>query len=129
MSSLKDRLIEVVEWPLKYPHFFEKAGVTPPKGILLVGPPGCGENLDCQGDRHGESCEFHLRQGAGPDVEVVGESEKGVREIFHKAKQAAPCIIFFDEIDALVPTRSSGSSDSHVSERNPEPVPGRVRRH
>jgi transitional endoplasmic reticulum ATPase len=117
MSSLKERLIEAVEWPLKYPHFFEKAGVTPPKGILLVGPPGCGKTLIAKAIATESHVNFISVKGPALMSKWVGESEKGVREIFHKAKQAAPCIIFFDEIDALVPTRSSGSSDSHVSER------------
>jgi len=117
MSSLKDRLIEAVEWPLKYPHFFEKAGVTPPKGILLVGPPGCGKTMIAKAIATESHVNFISVKGPALMSKWVGESEKGVREIFHKAKQAAPCIIFFDEIDALVPTRSSGSSDSHVSER------------
>jgi transitional endoplasmic reticulum ATPase len=117
MSSLKERLIEAVEWPLKYPHFFEKAGVTPPKGILLVGPPGCGKTMMAKAIATESQVNFISVKGPALMSKWVGESEKGVREIFHKARQAAPCIIFFDEIDALVPTRSAGSSDSHVSER------------
>ena len=117
LASLKERLIEAVEWPLKYPHLFEKGGVTPPKGILLVGPPGCGKTMLAKAIATESHVNFISVKGPALMSKWVGESEKGVREIFHKAKQAAPCIIFFDEIDALVPTRSSGSSDSHVSER------------
>ena len=117
MSSLKERLIEAVEWPLKYPHLFEKGGVTPPKGILLVGPPGCGKTMMAKAIATESQVNFISVKGPALMSKWVGESEKGVREIFHKARQAAPCIIFFDEIDALVPTRSAGSSDSHVSER------------
>ncbi len=117
LASLKDRLIEAVEWPLKYPHLFEKGGVTPPKGILLVGPPGCGKTMLAKAIATESHVNFISVKGPALMSKWVGDSEKGVREIFHKAKQAAPCIIFFDEIDALVPTRSAGSSDSHVSER------------
>jgi len=117
LASLKERLIEAVEWPLKYPHLFEKGGVTPPKGILLVGPPGCGKTMMAKAIATESQVNFISVKGPALMSKWVGESEKGVREIFHKARQAAPCIIFFDEIDALVPTRSAGSSDSHVSER------------
>jgi len=117
LASLKERLIEAVEWPLKYPHLFEKGGVTPPKGILLVGPPGCGKTMMAKAIATETQVNFISVKGPALMSKWVGESEKGVREIFHKARQAAPCIIFFDEIDALVPTRSAGSADSHVSER------------
>ncbi len=117
LASLKQRLVEAVEWPLKYPHFFEKGGVTPPKGILLVGPPGCGKTMLAKAIATESQVNFISVKGPALMSKWVGESEKGIREIFHKARQAAPCIIFFDEIDALVATRSSGTSDSHVSER------------
>jgi len=117
LASLKERLIEAVEWPLKYPHLFERGGVTPPKGILLVGPPGCGKTMMAKTIATESHVNFISVKGPALMSKWVGESEKGVREIFHKARQAAPCIIFFDEIDALVPTRSAGSADSHVSER------------
>ena len=117
LSSLKERLTEAVEWPLKYPHLFEKGGVTPPKGILLVGPPGCGKTLIAKAIATESQTNFISVKGPALMSKWVGESEKGIREIFRKAKQAAPCIIFFDEIDALVPTRSAGAADSHVSER------------
>jgi len=117
LSSLKQRLVEAVEWPLKYPELFEKGGVTPPKGILLVGPPGCGKTLMAKAIATESQTNFISVKGPALMSKWVGESEKGIREIFRKARQAAPCIIFFDEIDALVATRSSGSADSHVSER------------
>lgn len=116
-AALKTRLVEAVEWPLRYPQLFEKGGVTPPKGILLVGPPGCGKTLIAKAVATESQTNFISVKGPALMSKWVGESEKGMREIFQKARQAAPCIVFFDEIDALVPTRSAGSSDSHVSER------------
>jgi len=91
--------------------------VTPPKGILLVGPPGCGKTLIAKAVATESQSNFISVKGPALMSKWVGESEKGMREIFQKARQAAPCIVFFDEIDALVPTRNAGSSDSHVSER------------
>jgi transitional endoplasmic reticulum ATPase len=117
LAALKQRLVEAVEWPLKYPALFEQGGVAPPKGILLVGPPGCGKTLMAKAIATESQANFISVKGPALMSKWVGESEKGIREIFHKARQAAPCIIFFDEIDALVATRSSGTTDSHVSER------------
>lgn len=117
LSDIKERLIEAVEWPLKYPHLFERAGVKPPKGILLNGPPGCGKTLIAKAVANESKVNFISIKGPAVLSKYVGESERAVREVFHKGRQAAPCIIFFDEIDALVPVRSGDSSDSHVSER------------
>jgi len=117
LASLKERLVEAVEWPLKYSHIFDKVGISPPKGILLTGPPGCGKTLLAKAIATESHTNFISMKGPALLSKYVGESEKGVREVFHKARQAAPCIIFFDEIDALVPTRSAGTADSHVSER------------
>jgi transitional endoplasmic reticulum ATPase len=117
LAKLKEQLMEAVEWPLKYPHLFEEAGISPPKGILLAGPPGCGKTMIAKAIATESQVNFISVKGPALMSKYVGESEKGVREIFHKARQASPCIIFFDEIDALVPTRSAGTSDSHVSER------------
>ena len=115
-SNLKERLIEAVEWPLKYPEIFTQAGVKPPKGILLSGPPGCGKTLVAKAIANESRVNFISVKGPALISKYVGESEKGVREVFKKARQASPCIIFFDEIDALVP-RGGTASDSHVSER------------
>ncbi|AFM27551.1 CDC48 family AAA ATPase [Desulfomonile tiedjei] len=116
-AGLKTRLIESVEWPLQYPHIFERAGTKPPRGILLGGPPGCGKTLLAKAIANESKVNFISVKGPALLSKYVGESEQAVREVFRKAKQASPCIVFFDEIDALVPVRSSGSSDSHVGER------------
>ena len=116
-SELKSRLIEAVEWPLKFPEVFIDAGAKPPKGILLAGPPGCGKTLLAKAIANESKVNFISVKGPSLLSKYVGESEQGVREVFRKARQASPCIMFFDEIDALVPARGGGSSDAHVSER------------
>jgi transitional endoplasmic reticulum ATPase len=117
LESLKEELHEAVEWPLKHKEAFEHTDVTPPKGVLLHGPPGTGKTLIAKAVAHNTESNFISIKGPELLSKWVGESEKGVREVFRKARQASPCIIFLDEIDALVPSRSSGSSDSHVTER------------
>jgi len=116
LDEVKRRLIESVEWPLKYAEVFGRAGVRPPKGILLSGPPGCGKTLLAKAVASQTQVNFISVKGPSLLSKYVGESERGVREVFRKAKQAAPCIVFIDEIDALVPTRGGGD-DSHVTER------------
>jgi transitional endoplasmic reticulum ATPase len=115
LESLKEELREAVEWPLKHKEAFQYVNVSPPKGILLHGPPGTGKTLIAKA--LAKMTESNFISVKGPELlsKWVGESEKGVREIFRKARQASPCIIFFDEIDALVPTRS-GADSSHVTE-------------
>ncbi len=117
LADVKQRLIEAVEWPLKYRALFDRAGIAPPKGILLSGPPGCGKTLLVKAVANETEVNFISVKGPELLSKYVGESERAVREVFRKAKQAAPCIVFFDEIDALVPVRSSGGSDSRVGER------------
>jgi transitional endoplasmic reticulum ATPase len=117
MGRTRERLTEAVEWPLQYPDLFRQAGVRPPKGILIYGPPGCGKTLLAKAVATESGINFISVKGPALLSKYVGESEKGVREVFRKARLAAPCIIFFDEIDALVPTRGGGDSDSHVAER------------
>jgi transitional endoplasmic reticulum ATPase len=117
LKQAKELLVEAVEWPLKYANLFEKAGIRPPKGVLLSGPPGCGKTLLAKAIATESNVNFISVKGPALLSKYVGESERGVREVFRKARQAAPCIIFFDEIDALLPSRSAGSTDSHVSER------------
>jgi len=116
LDKLKEELREAIEWPLKHKEAFEYAKVKPPKGVLLHGPPGTGKTLIAKAVA--KTTESNFISIKGPELlsKWVGESEKGVREIFRKARMAAPCIIFFDEIDALVPKRGSGGSDSHVTE-------------
>jgi transitional endoplasmic reticulum ATPase len=117
LTQAKQRLIEAVEWPLQYAELFAEAGIRPPKGILLTGPPGCGKTMLAKAIATESGVNFISVKGPALLSKYVGESERGVRDMFRKAKQAAPCIIFFDEIDALVPARDSGGSDAHVAER------------
>ena len=116
LDKLKDELREAIEWPLKHKEAFEYAHVKPPKGVLLYGPPGTGKTLIAKAVATTTESNFISIKGPELLSKWVGESEKGVREIFRKARMAAPCIIFFDEIDALVPKRGIGGSDSHVTE-------------
>lgn len=117
LQAVKQQLIEAVEWPLKHAEVFARAGIKPPKGILLSGSPGCGKTLLAKAIANESEVNFISVKGPALLSKYVGESEKGVREVFKKAKQAAPCIVFFDEIDSLLPVRGSGGSDSHVGER------------
>ena len=116
LDELKEELREAVEWPIKHKEAFDYVDVETPKGILLYGPPGTGKTLIAKA--LAKMTESNFISIKGPELlsKWVGESEKGVREIFRKARQAAPCIIFLDEVDALVPRRGSGGSESHVTE-------------
>jgi transitional endoplasmic reticulum ATPase len=116
LEAVKQELKEAVEWPLKYPVVFEKLQTKPPKGILLFGPPGTGKTLLAKAVANESECNFISVKGPELLSKWVGESEKGVREIFRKARQAAPSIIFFDEVDALVPKRGTYMGSSHVTE-------------
>ena len=117
VKDVKQELQEAVEWPLKYQGLFVHSDATPPKGILMYGPPGTGKTLMAKAAAHESEANFISIKGPELLSKWVGESEKGVREVFRKARQAAPCIVFFDEIDAIAPTRGSHGSDSHVTER------------
>ena len=116
LDNVKQELIEAVEWPLKHPESFKRLGVRPPRGILLYGAPGTGKTLLAKAVANESEANFILVKGPELLSKWVGESEKAVREVFKKARQVSPCIIFFDELDALAPKRGL-SSDSHVSER------------
>ena len=117
LSSIKQELQEAVEWPLKYNQIFTYSDATPPKGILLYGPPGTGKTLMAKAAANESEANFISIKGPELLSKWVGESEKGIREIFRKARQAAPCIIFFDEMDAITPARGGSFGDSHVTER------------
>ena len=117
LEDVKEELREAVEWPLKYPDLFAQLNATPPKGLLLYGPPGTGKTLLAKAVAHESESNFISVKGPELLNKFVGESEKAVREVFRKARQASPCIIFFDEIDSVAPTRGSSVGDSHVTER------------
>ena len=116
LEHAKQELMEAVEWPLKYPEVFKAANIKPPRGILLFGPPGTGKTLLAKAVANESNANFISVKGPELLSKWVGESEKHVREMFRKARQVAPCVIFFDEIDSLAPRRG-GIGDSHVTER------------
>jgi transitional endoplasmic reticulum ATPase len=116
LEEIKQKLVEAVVWPLKYADLFQQAKTKPAKGILLSGPPGTGKTLVAKALANESEVNFISVKGPEIMSKYIGESEKGVREVFHKAKQASPCIIFFDEFDSLVPERGL-SGDSQVAER------------
>ena len=116
LGNVKQELIEAVEWPLNRPEAFIRLGVKPPKGILLYGAPGTGKTMLAKAVANESQANFILVKGPELLSKWVGESEKAVREIFKKARQVSPCIIFFDELDSLAPKRGMGS-ENHVSER------------
>ena len=116
LEDVKQELKEAVEWPIKYPDSFKRLGVRAPRGILLYGAPGTGKTLLAKAVAKESEANFILVKGPELLSKWVGESEKAVREIFKKARQTSPTIIFFDEVDSLVPRRGA-SFDSHVTER------------
>ncbi|MFH1287499.1 MAG: CDC48 family AAA ATPase [bacterium] len=116
LEDIKEELKEAIEWPLKYSDVFKKAGTNPPKGILLYGPPGTGKTLLVKAAATESGVNFISIKGPSLVSKYIGESERAIREVFKTAKQASPCILFFDEIDAVVPKRGS-SGDSNVIER------------
>ncbi len=116
LAKLKQQLIEAVEWPLIHPKIFKHMGIKPPKGILLYGPPGCGKTMLGRAIASETNANFISIKGPELLSKWVGESEKAMREVFRKAKTASPCVIFFDELDSIAPSRGRYSSDSGVSE-------------
>ncbi|MDP2168689.1 MAG: CDC48 family AAA ATPase [Thermodesulfovibrionales bacterium] len=117
LEDIRRELKEAVEWPLKYPEMFKTVGTTPPKGIMLYGVPGTGKTLIAKAVANESGVNFIAVKGPSLISKYIGESERAIREIFRKAKQASPAILFFDEIDSLVPRRESGITDAHVTER------------
>ncbi|MGC9778450.1 MAG: CDC48 family AAA ATPase [Candidatus Heimdallarchaeota archaeon] len=116
LDSAIQELREAIEWPLKYPEVFEEAGIDPPKGILIYGPPGTGKTLLAKAVASESEANFISIKGPEVMSKWVGESEKAIRELFRKARQASPCIIFMDEVESITPTRG-GANDSNVTER------------
>ncbi len=116
LEHAKQELREAVEWPLKYPELFKTVNIKPPKGILLYGPPGTGKTLLAKAVANEANANFISVKGPELLSKWFGESEKHVRDMFRKARQVAPCIIFFDEIDALAPRRGA-LGDTHATER------------
>ena len=117
LENIKQELKEAVEWPLKHPETFQRLGIRPPKGTLLYGIPGTGKTLLAKAVASESEANFISIKGPELLSKWVGESEKGVREVFRKAKQAAPTVIFFDEIDAIAGARSGNDTDSGVTKR------------
>jgi len=117
LEEVKQELREAVEWPIKNPEVFSRMGIRAPKGILLFGPPGCGKTLLARAVATESEANFITIKGPEVFSKWVGESEKAIREVFRKARMAAPAVIFFDEFDSLVPRRGMGYADSGVSER------------
>lgn len=116
LEEVKQVLIETIEWPFKYPELFTHAGTSPPKGVLLTGAPGTGKTLLAKAVASQSRVNFISVKGPALLSKWVGESEKGIREVFKKAKQASPCIVFFDELDSLIPIRGA-RGDSQVTDR------------
>lgn len=116
LDSAKKELVKAVEWPLRYPEAFDAFNTKPPKGLLLYGPPGGGKTLLAKAVANQSQANFISIKGPELLSRFVGESERAVREMFRKAKQSAPTIIFFDEFDSIAPSRGA-SFDTHVTER------------
>jgi len=116
LEEVKQRLKETVEWPLTNPEGFERLGIEPPRGMVLYGPPGTGKTLIAKAVATESAANFIAIKGPEVMSKWVGESEKKLREVFRKAKQVSPCIVFLDELDALAPTRGTGG-DNNVSDR------------
>jgi AAA family ATPase len=116
MKDLKLKLKQIVEWPINHPETFERLGIKPPRGLLMFGPPGCSKTMIAKALATESNLNFISIKGSDLFSMWVGESEKAVRDLFVKARQLSPCIIFFDEIDAIGGERSAESGSS-VKER------------
>ena len=116
LAEVKKELMEAVEWPMKYPGLYDKLGHKMPRGILLHGPSGTGKTLMAKAVATQSEATFISVRGPELLSKWVGESERGIREIFKRARQSAPCVIFFDEIDSIAPIRGAGG-ETAVTER------------
>lgn len=116
-SRVKQKLKEAIEWPLKHPDVFKRMGIRPPKGLLMYGPPGCSKTLMAKALATESGLNFISIKGPELFNKYLGESEKAIREIFQKAKVAAPSIIFFDEIDAIGVKRSGETGGNNAADR------------
>lgn len=116
MAETKQALTEAVLWPLQHPETFQRLGVQPPRGVLLYGPPGCGKTFVVRALASSGRLSVHAVKGAELMDKWVGSSEKAVRELFQRARDSAPSLVFLDEIDALAPRRGQ-SFDSGVTDR------------
>ncbi|MHA1115002.1 MAG: CDC48 family AAA ATPase [Candidatus Heimdallarchaeaceae archaeon] len=116
LEEVKEEMRRTIEWPLKYKELYSLMKAKPPKGVLLYGPPGTGKTLIAKAVAHESESNFISVKGPEVLSKWVGESEKAVREIFRKARQAAPCVVFLDEIDSITPVRGR-ATDSGVTER------------
>jgi len=117
LEGVKQLLVEAVEWPLRNAESFKRLGIDAPKGVLLYGPPGTGKTMLAKAIANESDSNFITAKGSALLSKWYGESEKRVEEIFKKARQVAPAIIFLDELDALVPIRGGGAGEPHVTER------------
>ncbi|VVB88386.1 VCP-like ATPase [uncultured archaeon] len=117
LESVKSLLKEAVEWPLRYAESFRRIGVEAPKGVLLYGPPGTGKTLLAKAIANESEANFITVKGSDILSKWYGESEKHIAEVFKKARQVAPAIIFLDELDALAPVRGATMGEPHVTER------------
>ncbi|ESS02987.1 MAG: AAA family ATPase, CDC48 subfamily [uncultured archaeon A07HR67] len=117
LNDTKERLRETIQWPLEYPEVFEELDMEAAKGILMYGPPGTGKTLLAKAVANESDSNFISIKGPELLNKFVGESEKGVREVFSKARENAPTIVFFDEIDSIATERGGNTNDSGVGER------------
>jgi len=116
-EKVKQQLIEAVQWPQLHPDAFKRIGIRPPRGLLMIGPPGCSKTLMARAVATEAKLNFIAIKGPELFKKWVGESEKAVRSIFAKARANAPAIIFFDEIDGLAVSRGQENDGTSVADR------------